>query len=320
MSRPTPAVSVLMTAYNRQAFVGSAIESVLAQRFSDFELVIVDDCSTDQTLEIAQRYAAMDSRIRVFRNERNLGDFANRNRAATYVRGRFLKYHDSDDVMYPHCLEIMVGLLDAEPCAGFGLSAHRAWSGGPVPMLSTPRQSYQREFMGAGIFQVGPACALFRTDTFRELGGWPEEGVHSDTLLLMNALARYAVLLMPADLFWYRIHEGQELQSSRAARDYARLPGAIWRMLHSDQCPLDGPDRERALSAHAWSVAKQASRDVKAGRFGLAAYRLRNAGPTLSDWVRYLRRPSRSGRAGAPLDTDGHPVIPGWLRLPGGQP
>src|SRR5262249_14421824 len=100
----TPIVSVLMTAYNRASFIAPAIESVLAQTFADFELVIVDDCSTDDTPDIARRYARLDSRVRVLINERNLGDYGNRNHAAALGRGQFLKFHDSDDMMYPHCL------------------------------------------------------------------------------------------------------------------------------------------------------------------------------------------------------------------------
>ena len=112
-----PLVSVVMTAYNRERYVGAAIESVLAQTFADFELIVVDDGSVDRTVEVARQYED-DPRLRIVLNERNLGDYPNRNRAAALARGRFLKYHDSDDVMYPHCLSTMVGPLDAERRAG----------------------------------------------------------------------------------------------------------------------------------------------------------------------------------------------------------
>ena len=101
-----PLVSVLMTAFNRAPFIGSSIESVLAQTFTDFELLIVDDRSTDGTLDIACDYERRDRRVRVVRNERNLGQFENRNHAAKLARGGFLKFHDSDDLMYPHCLAV----------------------------------------------------------------------------------------------------------------------------------------------------------------------------------------------------------------------
>src|SRR5208337_5267776 len=140
-----PCVSVLMTAYNREAFIADAIESVLAQTFTDFELIIVDDASKDRTVEIARHYAARDSRIQVVANEHNLGDYPNRNRAAKLATGEFIKYHDSDDLMYPHCLAIMTELLTAYPEASVALS--KEWEGGPLPMLLTPRLCYEREFL-----------------------------------------------------------------------------------------------------------------------------------------------------------------------------
>ncbi|MEW6320196.1 MAG: glycosyltransferase family 2 protein [Acidobacteriota bacterium] len=312
-----PAVSVLMTAYNRERYIAAAIESVLAQRFTDFELLITDNQSTDRTLAIAREYERRDPRVRVVLNERNLGQFGNRNRAASLARGRLLKYHDSDDLMYPHCLEIMVPLLEAEPRAGFAMSTAWAWAGGPTPMLLTPEQCYQREFLGYGLFMCGPACGLFRADVFRALGGFPDEGVHSDNLFWLRACARHSVLLLPADLFWYRTHPDQEFMSPRAAREYARYPGAVWAMLHSADCPLRGSDLQTARRNQAWIVAKHVWRDLRAGRVGLAWFRLGASGLSLADWVRYLRRPRRSGLAGTPLEAGGEFVVPDWVRLPG---
>src|SRR3989304_2942047 len=94
MSR-TPVVSVLTTSYNREKCIASAIESVLGQTFSDFELIITDNRSTDATFEIAQSYARKDKRIRVIQNEANRGQFGNRNRAASLSQGQYLKYNDS---------------------------------------------------------------------------------------------------------------------------------------------------------------------------------------------------------------------------------
>ena len=115
----TPLVSVLMTVYNREKYLAEAIESVLAQRFRDFELIIVDDGSTDRSLEIARRYAS-EPQVRVYLNEKNLSDYPNRNRAAALARGRYLKYLDSDDLMYNHCLEVMTQQMERFPEAGIG--------------------------------------------------------------------------------------------------------------------------------------------------------------------------------------------------------
>src|SRR5947207_2038625 len=117
-----PLVSVLTTAYNREKYIAEAIESVLACSFKDFELIIVDDCSADRTVAIGRRYPS-ESRVRVHVNEKNLGDYPNRNRAASLAQGRYLKYVDSDDVIYPHGLEAMVGMMERFPDSGLGLAA-----------------------------------------------------------------------------------------------------------------------------------------------------------------------------------------------------
>ena len=95
-----PLVSVLMTAYNREKYIEEAIGSVLASTYTYFELIIVDDCSKDKTVEIAKKYERMDERVKVYINETNLGDYPNRNKAASYASGEYLKYVDSDDLVY----------------------------------------------------------------------------------------------------------------------------------------------------------------------------------------------------------------------------
>src|ERR1700730_17371732 len=93
-------VSLLMTAYNREKYIGQAIESVIASTFQNWELIIVDDGSKDKTVELAREYERSDSRIKVYLNEKNLGDYPNRNQAASYARGKYIKYIDADDSLY----------------------------------------------------------------------------------------------------------------------------------------------------------------------------------------------------------------------------
>jgi glycosyltransferase involved in cell wall biosynthesis len=309
-----PAVSVLVTTYNRESFVAAAIESVLCQTYEDFELLIVDDGSTDRTVEIARTYERLDSRVRILVNERNLGQFRNRNRAAELARAPLIKYHDSDDLMYPHCLSVMVPMLLSEPRAGFGLSSGARWSGGPCPMLLTPRMAYQREFFGEGLFFCGPAGALFRTEVFRELGGFAEGGVASDHLFWMRACKTTNVLLMPADLFWYRLHPAQEFQSATGQLDYARVPGLVWRALHAADCPLTPEEREQAKRNRAYHTARRTLEDLRHGRWTFARNRLRYSNMGFGDWLHYLRRPRRDPFAGTPLSGDGDFITPEWAQ------
>ncbi len=258
-----PIVSVLMTAYNRADLIAESIESVLAQTFKDFELIVVDDCSSDRTVDVVNRYL-VDSRVRLIRNERNLGDYPNRNHASTFARGEFLKYHDSDDVMYPNCLEIMVRGLRAFPSAAFALSGNRGWPGGQVPMLLTPRMSYQREFLGSGLFNQGPASAMFRSDAFHELGRFPVAGVHSDTQFWVAACARRSIVLVQANLFYYRVHGGQELQAY-GPYTLAAAEGQMFRALDAAECPLEPGERQQAKRNLAWGFIERAIHDLRRG-------------------------------------------------------
>jgi len=90
-----------MPAYNREQYVGEEIESVLSSTYRDFELIIADDCSTDSTVDIVRQYERSDDRITLIISETNLGDDPNRNCAASHAKGEYLKYVDSDDVIYP---------------------------------------------------------------------------------------------------------------------------------------------------------------------------------------------------------------------------
>jgi len=306
-SNSSPKVSVITTTYNREKYLAQAIESVLSQTFQDLELVIVDDCSSDRSVAVAQSYA-FDPRVRIIVNDRNLGDYPNRNHAATYASGEFLKYHDSDDIMYPYCLEVMVRALQSEPRAGFALSAYNYWPGGPCPMLLTPRLSYQREFLGWGLFWgIMPAHALFRTRVFRELGGFPEAGYYSDVLMWQYACARQNVLLVQADLFWQRSHIGQEPMPVFGRADvYSR----IWLGLHAADCPLTGQDLTRAKKNWAYQVFKEVVFSALHGRLKLAWHTLRASGISALEWIRYLRPGRRSGNTGTPLDDHGEFLVP----------
>jgi glycosyltransferase involved in cell wall biosynthesis len=305
-----PPVSVLMAAFNRERYISAAIESVLAQTYDDFELIIVDDASTDRTVTVARAYERLDSRVRVVVNDRNLGQFPNRNRAAALARGPLLKYHDSDDLMYPHCLATFVSALERYPEAGFALTTGSYWRGAPCPMLSTPRHSYEREFLGSGMFMGGPACAMFRADVFRRLGGFEEAGVFSDHLFWLSACATVPVVLVSGDLFWYRVHGSQALRSRQAERDLLIVSPRVWSALRSADCPLGAAEREIARRNHAFATLREAWRDAKQGRWRIGAERLWRSGLSAREWARYLRPPRRRPEAGSCVDEAGDYVLP----------
>jgi len=105
-----PEVSVVMPLYNAEAYVEQTVLSVIGQTFSDWELIIVDDHSPDGSLAIVEEICKTDDRIRILRNEKNLGVSETRNRGINESRGKYIALLDSDDLWYPEKLEKQVAL------------------------------------------------------------------------------------------------------------------------------------------------------------------------------------------------------------------
>ena len=128
-----PLVSVVTPVYNGEEFLRECIESVLAQTYSSWRYVIVDNCSTDRTFDIASEYASRDPRIHVQRTDRFVNAVANYNNAIrqTSHRSAYCKVVAADDWLYPTCLQQMVELAEAYPSVGDRrrLSAERQFHG-----------------------------------------------------------------------------------------------------------------------------------------------------------------------------------------------
>jgi glycosyltransferase involved in cell wall biosynthesis len=120
----------VLTTYNRAAVLGSTIEAVLNQTFSDFELIICDDCSPDHTESLCQAYQQKDKRIRYVRNEQNLGMPNNLNLGLKLARARYIANLHDGDVYSPELLERWMNGLNACPAAGFVFNAYRALDDG----------------------------------------------------------------------------------------------------------------------------------------------------------------------------------------------
>ena len=113
-----PILSVLMPVFNSELFVAEAIESILKQTFKDFEFLILDDASTDKSLEIIKNYESKDSRIKVYQNEKNLGVVESRNKLINLSKGKYIAWLDSDDIALPNRFEKQIKFLEDHPEIG----------------------------------------------------------------------------------------------------------------------------------------------------------------------------------------------------------
>ena len=210
-----PLVSVLMTAFNREKYIAQAIESVLASTYKNFELIIVDDRSGDNTVNIARSFAAKDNRIRVYVNEVNLGDYPNRNKAASYAKGKYLKYIDSDDFIYPRGLELLVGMMEKFPEAGWGLCSLDQNVKRPFPFLLNPDEAYAYHYLGPGLFNKAPLSSIIKKEIFDNVNGFNPIKMAGDFEMWHRLAQKYPVLLMAYGIVWYREHDDQEVNTYR---------------------------------------------------------------------------------------------------------
>lgn len=168
-----PPVSVIIPTYNGAPYLREALDSITNQTFRDFEAIIIDDVSSDNTVEIAREYAAKDSRLRVFQNEANLGFAGNRNKAVMLARGRYIAWLDQDDIAMPERLELQYRLLESDERLGLVGGAMAVFNEkGQVRVRHYPTEDAEIREM---IFRFSPialpAC-MMRKNVFLGVGGY----------------------------------------------------------------------------------------------------------------------------------------------------
>jgi glycosyltransferase involved in cell wall biosynthesis len=184
-----PLVSVVTPVYNGEEFLRECIESVLAQTYRNWEYTIVNNCSTDRTLEIAQEYAARDRRIRVHSNEHFAHIIQNHNIALRLIspRSRYCKVIFADDWLFPQCLAEMVEIAETYRSVGivgaYGLEGTEVvWAGLPYPSTFIPGHKICHDTLVGGPYVFGtPASLLMRSDLIRARESfYNESNLHAD--------------------------------------------------------------------------------------------------------------------------------------------
>lgn len=219
-----PLVTVLTPVYNNAEYLAECIESVLAQTYRNWEYVIVNNCSTDGTAEIAHRYAAMDERIRVHDNDTFLGAEANHNHALRQIssQSRYCKLVFADDWLFPRCLEDMVAVAEKHPSAAivgcYGLDGSRIlWAGLPYPATLTPGRDACRLFFQDQIYAFGTGTSLlYRSDVVRARDPFFDEtNTHADTESCVELMRDYDFGFVHQVLVFSRQQPGSQREVSQ---------------------------------------------------------------------------------------------------------
>ena len=216
---PDPKVSVVIPTYNRAALLPRAVNSVLAQTFTDFELIILDDASPDRTPQVAAAFS--DHRVRHVRHDRNRGLAGARNTGVAQSRGRYVAFLDDDDEFLPQKLERQVRALDDAP-PQVGMAYVQAEYVGPDGQVErTLRHTAEGDLFNQVLaldlgFSLG-STAMFRANIFPEIGGFDETLAQGEDLDFTCVLARrYRIACVPRVLT--RLHIGHPRMSSPTRR------------------------------------------------------------------------------------------------------
>ena len=200
MNKNSPLVSIVTPFYNTQLYLAECIESVLRQTYGNWEYVLLDNCSSDESLSIANRYAARDSRIRVIECSDFVGQIANYNRALQCIspESKYTKMVEADNWLYPDCLEKMVGLAEAndkvDVVGSYNITEHAVRFRGVRQQQNIySGEEVVRMYFQHEVYPFGsPTTVLYRSAGVRKQQPFfPEDGIHAADLracfdLLLN--------------------------------------------------------------------------------------------------------------------------------------
>jgi glycosyltransferase involved in cell wall biosynthesis len=257
-----PLVSILTPVYNGEAYLADCIKSVLRQEYQNYEYIIVNNRSTDGTLELARKYAATDSRIRVHDNEKFVGVIENHNIAFSLMSpsARYCKVVSADDYIFPTCVTKMVELAEAEPSVGI-VGAYQLsgtvvkWQGYRYPNSVIPgRDLGRRLFLTRQVFVENqpvlgfgtPTSMMYRADLVRSTPAfYPNASPHADTSACFKSMQSCDFGFVYEVLSYERTHE--ETQTSASLQINRYLSATLNDLLQYGSFYLDGQELKQQV-------------------------------------------------------------------------
>jgi glycosyltransferase involved in cell wall biosynthesis len=280
-----------MPNYNDAAFIGEALESVLNQSYETFEIVLVDDGSTDDSFALVSDYGRRDSRMRIYRNEKNSGVVFTINRAESLAKGTYVYFLSSNDKALPGFFQKSVEALEAHPKSGLAWTdpSHFFEPGGPIYRRKTgltPQAAYLSPEDLCGMYASGAlsapfhaAPALFRRSVYQEAGGLiPELRWYCDFFMTLVCAFRTGICYIP-----------EALTSTRMLQKSYWRTGSAQKQLQRDLFTLM---LDLLLSDRFADVAPLVRRSGVLSYFGLPIFNLARKNPEYRKVLdrRYFRR------------------------------
>lgn len=256
-SRQEPLLSVVTPVYNGEEHLRECIESVLAQTYTNWDYVIVNNCSTDGTLEIAREYAARDPRIRVHQNDEFVRVHANHNIALRLISpaSKYCKVAQADDWLYPECLEKMVHLAEENPSVAI-VQAYRlqgstvAGDGVPNPSTVMSGRDACRLWLLPGRPSMfgAPTSVLYRSDIVRSRHSfYNESNISADTEVCLEFLEHWDYGFVHQVLTYQRMRSGSVM--SHMDRLRTDLPARLYELVTYGPKYLNRDELDRAIDA-----------------------------------------------------------------------
>ena len=211
-------ISVIMSVYNGEEYLAEAIDSVLSQSFCDFELIVINDCSTDRTGELLAHYAASDARVKVHTNEVNLRLPSSLNKAISLAEGKYIARMDADDICLPNRLEKQYKFMEEHPHIALSSCRFMTLKNGVISSGGCGGKT-DHESIKALLLVTNPILhpgIIAKADVIRSLGYDKSFTCTEDMELWTRfVLAHHTVEILPEYLMIYRLHDKQITGTTR---------------------------------------------------------------------------------------------------------
>lgn len=268
-----PLVSILIPVFNRERFIGSCIESALSQTYANIEIIIVDNCSSDNTWKICTDFAQSDDRIKIYRNENNIGPVKNWKKAVDYANGLFGKILFSDDLMKPEFIEETLKLFNEKVAFVYSTAniGEIPWEGCDnysIPGITYLTKRAYVKMIAKFSGPVSPGCALFRISSLKQniletLDGscfddFSQHGAGPDVLTFLLSLDSYSrVGIINKPLVFFRAHPNSFTIADKEQKLYKRYLNAICWYAENKRCNVSSS----YILTEAWTREKD-KRDI----------------------------------------------------------